>query len=118
MLGLMRAVFRILICLVISCSIALAAVPAQIPIPQMEKAGCCAKMKTEAATDGCARPAPKSDQGKQCCAGCVFCLAILSSSATPFVYPPTGEESFAAFTTREIVRPHRPQVPPPRSTVA
>ncbi|MFZ1218576.1 MAG: hypothetical protein WAO00_04745 [Chthoniobacterales bacterium] len=114
----MRAVFRVFVTLLLSGSIALAVVPVQTPVSQTKKTSCCAKAMTEKATDGCARHAPKSDQEKQCCAGCVFCLAILTSSATPFVYPSTGEESFVAFAARELVRPHRPQVPPPRLPVA
>jgi hypothetical protein len=114
----MRAALQALAALAISCSIALAAIPAQTPVPQTKKASCCAMMKAEAANDDCSQHAPKSDQDKQCCAGCVFCLAILSSSSAPFVYPPTGEESFALFTGRELDRPHRPLVPPPRLTIA
>ncbi|MCA1660016.1 MAG: hypothetical protein LC642_05700 [Verrucomicrobiaceae bacterium] len=72
-------------------------------------------MKADVAADGCARHVPKSDQEKQCCNGCVICLATLASVATPFVYPPTGEESFAAFVSREHDRSHRPPVPPPRA---
>ncbi|HKP01813.1 MAG TPA: hypothetical protein VJU77_00495 [Chthoniobacterales bacterium] len=114
----MRTALRFLVYALTSCSIAFAVTPAQSPLPQTEKTGCCAKVKTERVTDGCPRHEPKSDQEKQCCGGCVFCLAILSAPATPFVYPPTGEESFAAFAARELVRPHRPQVPPPRLPVA
>jgi polyferredoxin len=114
----MRAAFHIVVSLLLSGSIALAVVPPQTPVPQTRKTSCCAKAKTEKRTDGCARHSPKSDQEKQCCGGCVVCLAVIPASATPFVYPPTGEESFAAFAARELVRPHRPQVPPPRFLVA
>jgi hypothetical protein len=114
----MRAALRVFVTLLLSGSIALAVVPAQTPVSHTKKTSCCAKMKTEAATDDCARHAPKSDPEKQCCAGCVFCLAILMASPTPFVYPSTGEESFAAFAAHELIRPHRPQVPPPRLPVA
>jgi hypothetical protein len=81
----------------------------------MEKAGCCAKMKTEQAANDCGQHAPNPTQDKQCCSGCVFCLAILLSTKTPFVYPPTGEESFATLAIREHVRSYRPSVPPPRA---
>src|SRR4051812_38215880 len=114
----MRAAFRVFATLLLSGSIAFAVVPSQTAISHSVKTSCCAKAQTEKATDGCARHAPKSDQEKQCCAGCLFCLAVLSGSAAPFVYPPTGEESFAAFAARGLARPHRPRVPPPRSTVA
>jgi hypothetical protein len=113
----MRATLRFLVCGLIF-SIALAIMPAQSALLPIEKTSCCAKMKTEAPTHGCAGHAPKPEQEKQCCAGCVFCLAILLPSPTPFVYPSTGEESFAAFIAGELNRPHRPQVPPPRFTVA
>ena len=114
----MRTALQVFVSLLLSGSIAFAVIPAQSPLPQNKKTSCCAKAKTERVTDGCPRHEPKSDTEKQCCGGCVFCLAILSAPATPFVYPPTGEESFAAFAARELVRPHRPQVPPPRLQVA
>lgn len=114
----MRAALRVFVFFLLSGSVALAVLPAQLPVSPTKKTSCCAKAKTEKATDGCAQHTPKSDEEKQCCAGCVFCLAILLPSPTPFVYPPTGEESFAAFIAAELNRPHRPQVPPPRSTVA
>jgi hypothetical protein len=110
----MRAALRFLICLLVSCSIAFAAIPVQVPVPQIEKASCCAKMKGEAATDGCDRHAPKSNEDKQCCSLCAFCVAILATTA-PFVYAPTGEQFFAAFLNREQIRSHRPPVPPPRA---
>jgi hypothetical protein len=113
----MRTILRLLICLVISSSIAFAVVPAQAPVRQIEKANCCAKAKAETATDGCNHH-ENSDPDKQACPGCVFCLAAVLSAKTPFVYPPTGEESFATFTARELVRSQRPHVPPPRLFVA
>ena len=90
-------------------------VPAQAVVPQGVKAGCCAKMKMDAQANDCGHHAPKSNQEKECCAACVPCMAILSSATKPFVYPPTGEESFAALSIREHVRSHRPPVPPPRA---
>jgi len=110
----MRAALRFLFCLVTSASIAVAMVPAQAVVPQMVRAGCCAKMKMDAPANDCGHHAPKSNQEKECCAGCVFCLAILVRTI-PLVYPPTGEESFATFAVREHVRSHRPPVPPPRA---
>jgi|GEM_PF-1518602 len=115
----MQAVFRLLICLLVSGSLALAVVPAQALIPHIEKASCCAKAeKTEAAIDDCAKHAPLSDQETQCCDACAFGFALFLTPAAPFVYPPLGEESFAAFTARELVRSHRPHVPPPRDTIS
>ena len=101
-------------CLAIFCSLGLAAMPTRVEAEQV-KSGCCAKMKKEAETKDCGQHAPKSNEDKQCCSLCVFCLATLASMATPFVYPPTGEESFAAFISREHARSHRPPVPPPRA---
>jgi hypothetical protein len=114
----MRAALRVFFSLLLSGSIALAVVPAQTPVSPTKKTSCCAKAKTAKATEGCARQNPKSNEEKQCCAGCVFCLAILLPSPTPFVYPPMGEESFAAFIAGELNRPRRPQVPPPRLSLA
>jgi hypothetical protein len=95
---------------------AFAALPVRTVASESEKVSCCARMMTaDPAADGCARHAPKSDQEKQCCNSCVFCLATILATATPFVYPSTGEESFAAFIAREHVRSHRPPVPPPRA---
>ena len=112
---LMRAVLRLLVCLVTSASIAVAVIPTQASVPQVMKAGCCAKMKAGGQENDCGHHAPKSGQDKQCCSGCLFCLAMLLSATTAFVYPPTGEESFATLAIREHVRSHRPPVPPPRA---
>ena len=109
----MRGALRLLVCLLASASIAVAVVPTHVAVPQM-KAGCCAKMKMDTPANDCGRHAPKSNQEKECCAGCVFCLAILVKTV-PLVYPPTGEESFANVAIREQVRSHRPPVPPPRA---
>ena len=35
--------------------------------------------------------------------------------ATPFVYPPVGDETFAAYISSEHSRSQRPPVPPPRA---
>jgi hypothetical protein len=110
----MRAL-RILVCLVTSASIVVAMVPAQAAVSQTGRAGCCAKMKMDAQAKDCGHHAPKSEQEKECCAACVPCVAIIPSATRPFVYPSTGEESFAALSIREHVRSHRPPVPPPRA---
>jgi hypothetical protein len=109
-----RTALRLLMCLAIFCSLGLAAMPTRVAAAQV-KTGCCAKMKKEAEAKDCGQHAPKSNEDKQCCSLCVFCLATLASMVTPFVYPLTGEESFAAFISREHARSHRPPVPPPRA---
>jgi hypothetical protein len=90
----------------------------QAAAPKIEKTKCCAKTNAKTTADDCAQHAPKSDQEKQCCAACVICVAVLPTSAMEFVYPPTGDQSFARFLVRELIRSDRPQVPPPRSSVA
>ncbi|PYI94189.1 MAG: hypothetical protein DME97_01600 [Verrucomicrobia bacterium] len=114
----MRATWlRFLLCLLISCSIAVAAVPsrASAPVPQAEKTSCCAKTKPESTTRDCDRHAPKPDPDKQCCALCTFGLALFAGFTTPFVYPPVGDETFAAYISSEHSRSQRPPVPPPRA---
>src|SRR5216110_2221971 len=111
----MRAVMRLLVFLVTSASIAVAVIPAQAAVPLVLKAGCCAKMKMGVQDNDCGHHSPKSDQDKQCCSGCVFCLAVLLPAPTRFVYPPIGEESFATLSVRDHIRSHRPPVPPPRA---
>jgi hypothetical protein len=111
----MRTTLRLLVCLVTSVSIAVAAIPAQAALPQAVQAGCCAMMKLDAPANDCGHHAPKSTQDKQCCSGCMFCLAVLGSATKSFVYPPTGEESFAALSIHERIRSDRPPVPPPRA---
>jgi len=108
-----RTALRLLMCLAIFCSLGLAAIPTRVAAEQV-KSGCCAMMKKEAEAKDCGQHAPESNEDKQCCSLSVFCLATLTSRGTPFVYPPTGEESFAAFVSREHLRSHRPPVPPPR----
>jgi hypothetical protein len=106
----LRLVFSFAICV----SIPLAILPAQSAIPQIKKADCCAKAKAATPANNCDQHAPKSEPDKQCCAACIYGLGLFLSTATPFVYPPTGEESFATLSVREQVRSHRPPVPPPR----
>jgi hypothetical protein len=112
---LMRGTFRFLLCLLLSCSIAFAAIPRPPLVSEFQKADCCAMMKPESVTHDCDRPAPKSDQDKQCCALCAFGLALVAAIATPFVYPPVGDETFAAYVSSERSRSQRPPVPPPRA---
>jgi hypothetical protein len=111
----MQAVLRFLVCLAISCSIGLGAVPLQINLPRAENAGCCAAMKAHANTHECERHTPKSEDDKQCCAACALGCAVLVTAGTPFIYPSTGEERFAVFIAFERLRSDRPPVPPPRA---
>jgi hypothetical protein len=111
----MRATFRFLLCLLLSCAIGFAAIPRQPVVPELQKTDCCAKMKTESLGHECDRHAPKPDPDKQCCAACALGLAAIVSAATPFVYPPVGDETFAAFISSEHSRSQRPPVPPPRA---
>jgi len=111
----MRGVFRLLIYLVISGSIAFAANPLQSAGTTAVKTGCCAMMKIDAQQNTCKHHGPASDPDKQCCSGCVFCLTMALAATTQLLYPPTGGESFSTFSVRENIRPHRPLVPPPRA---
>jgi hypothetical protein len=111
----MRVTLRFLLCLLLSCSIAFAAIPRQAPVPEIEKTSCFAKMKTASATHDCDRQAPNSDQDKQCCPLCALGCALFATFATPFVYPPVGDETFAAYISSEPSRSQRPPVPPPRA---
>ena len=115
MILLMRTALRFLLAVITSASIAAAVVPAQAVVPQVVKPGCCAKVKMDEPANDCGHHAPKSNQEKECCAVCVLGLALFLSPATPFVYPPTGDESFATLAFREQVRSDRPPVPPPRA---
>lgn len=108
----MRIAARLLFCLAISWSLALAAMPARAAARQL-KAGCCAKMAKDAAANDCGQHAPKSNDEKQCCSMCAFCVALLPAT-TPFVYSPSGKESFPEVSAGEHVRSDRPPVPPPR----
>ena len=113
-----RAILHFVVSSVLCSSLLFAVVRAQAAAPKIEKTKCCAKMNAKAGTDDCARHAPKSDQEKQCCAACVIGPAVLPASAIRFGYPPTGDQLFARFVVRELVRSDRPQVPPPRFSVA
>src|SRR5205814_8681693 len=108
----LRLVFSVALCV----SMPLAILPAQTAVPQVEEASCCATMKSTASANDCDQHAPKSEQDKQCCAACIYGLGLFVSTAPPFVYPPTGDESFATLSIREHVRSHRPPVPPPRQS--
>lgn len=110
----MQAALRFLICLVVSGSIALAGVPAQMPPPPVEKTDCCAALKAKSATSDCDHHKPKPASDKQCCVFCASCVAGVLGAATAFVYPPIGDETFAAYISSEHTRSQRPPVPPPR----
>ena len=109
----MRTALSFLLSLAICGSLALAAVPAQAAVPQV-KAGCCASMKMDPQVNDCDQHAPKPTEDQQCCSMCAFSLALLPA-ATTFIYPPTGQESFANLSISERVRSDRPPVPPPRA---
>jgi hypothetical protein len=111
----MRTVSRFLFCLFLSASIGLAAIPRPAaPSVQIEKKSCCAKMKTAPKARDCEQHAPKSDDDKQCCALCASGLALFAAVTAPFVYPPLGDETFAAYISSEHDRSQEPPVPPPR----
>jgi len=112
----MRAALRVLLCLSLCGSLAVAALPRQPLVPEIQKTDCCAKMKAEAAAHDCDHhPAPKPDPEKQCCAACAFGLAGILAGSTPFVYPAAGDENFADYLLSERTRAQRPPVPPPRA---
>jgi len=112
---LMRGPFRFLLCLLLSCSISFAVIPRQPLVSEFQKVDYCAKMKAQSASHDCERHAPKPEPDKQCCAACAFGLAAVIAAATPFVYPPVGDETFAAYISSEHSRSQRPPVPPPRA---
>jgi hypothetical protein len=100
--------------LILCGSLAFAAIPRQPLVPEIQKTDCCAKMKAQSENHECDRHPPKPDPDQQCCAACAFGLAGVLASATPFVYPPLGDENFAAYILSECSRSRRPPVPPPR----
>ena len=109
-------VFGFLIWIVIAASLPFASLPAQIRvIPETNKTDCCARMKMQSYDHDCERHAPKPESDKQCCALCVMGCAVLATAAAPFVYPPVGDETFAAYISSEHSRSQRPPVPPPRA---
>jgi hypothetical protein len=112
----MRGIFRLLLCSSLSASLAFAAIPRQpLLVPEVEKNDCCAKMKTVPGNHECERHAPKPDPDQQCCAACASCFATVGATATSFIYPPVGDETFAAYISSEHTRSQRPPVPPPRA---
>jgi hypothetical protein len=111
----MRTLLRVLLCLAISSSIATAVMPARTAVAQPAKTSCCAKAKKDALAKDCEHQAPKSEQDKQCCVACPLCVALFLTRATPFVYPTSGEESFATVFERAQALSYRPPVPPPRA---
>jgi Protein of unknown function (DUF2946) len=108
------SIFRFLACLTIA-SIVSATIPAQTPPSDPEQRDCCATMKAKSARHDCEHDSPRPEPDKQCCAFCSLGLAVIVSSAAPFVYPSVGDETFAAYLASEHQRSHRPPVPPPRA---
>jgi hypothetical protein len=111
----MRGTIRLLLSLLLTNSLAFAALPRQPLVPEPNKTDCCAKVKAESAGHDCERHAPKPDPDKQCCAVCALCLSGLLPAATAFVYPAIGDETFATYISSEQTRSQRPPVPPPRT---
>jgi hypothetical protein len=112
----MRAALRVLLSLSLSGSLAVAALPRQPLVPEIQKTDCCAKMKAESSGHDCDHhPAPKPDPDQQCCAACAFGLAGVLATGSPFVYPATGDENFAAYVLSKRTRSQQPPVPPPRA---
>ena len=110
------SVLRFLIWIVVASALPFVSAPAQIRvIPETDQADCCARMKMQSSDHECERHAPKPEPDKQCCAFCAMGCAILATSAAPFVYPPMGDETFAAYISSEHSRSQRPPVPPPRA---
>ena len=111
----MRGIFRVLLCLLLCGSLAFAAIPRQPLVPEIQKTDCCAKMKADAAKHDCDHQTPKPEADQQCCAACAFGLAGILTNATSFIYPPVGDQNFAAYILSEHFRSQRPPVPPPRA---
>ena len=110
----MKSVLRALVCLAIGSSIAFAALPGQMmPRVEVAKADCCAKMKAH--TGDCEQHKPQPDREKECCAACSFGLAAVVPASGLFIYPPTGDETYAVYISSGHFLPHRPPVPPPRA---
>jgi hypothetical protein len=110
----MRGTLPVLFSLLLCASLAFAATPHQPLLPKIEKTDCCAKMKVDPAKHECDHQPPRPDPDQQCCAACALGLAVILATATPFVYPPVGDENFAAYLLSEQTRSQRPPVPPPR----
>src|SRR6478609_3871687 len=104
----MRGMFRFLLCSFLSASLAFGAIPRQpLSVPEVQKDDCCAKMKASSGSHECERHGPKPDPDQQCCAACASCLATVAAVATPFIYPPVGDETFAAYVSSERHRSQR-----------
>ena len=114
--GVIRGAIRSLIFLVLTCALTVMAAPRKPFALETVKTDCCALTAAAAASSHeCEHQLPKPDPDQDCCASCPFGLAILATANTPFVYPPTGNETFAAYISSGQVLPHRPPVPPPRA---
>jgi hypothetical protein len=111
-----RTALRFLTWVAIASALSVAALPAKpLPPPPVEKTDYCAVMKSKSAMPDCDHHKPKPAPDKQCCVFCASCVAGILAAATPFVYPPIGDETFAAYISSEQTRSQRPPVPPPRT---
>ncbi len=111
----MQVIARLLLSFVSALALSLTL----IPIPSTSAAGeanCCLMMKMNAGTgdSSCEHDSLPQSNDDRCCAGCVFCAALIAPSATSFIYAPSGDESFATFSITHASRRERPPVPPPR----
>ncbi len=116
----MRAVFRLLAATLLCAALTMLVAPMRAQKISPAKSDCCAHMQAkEMKVHGCAgQHAPSKERDQSCCQACALGLTMFFVAPPSFVYAQTGEENFRILSTHGDAMPHRPPVPPPRTSLS
>ncbi len=117
----MRAVFRFLAVTLLCAALTMLVAPMRAQKISSANSDCCAHMTAqEMVAHKCAGGdhAPSRERDQSCCQACALGLTFLFVAPPSFVYAQTGEENFRTLSTHGDAMPHRPPVPPPRTSLS
>ncbi|MGZ4982995.1 MAG: hypothetical protein ACXWAV_06475 [Chthoniobacterales bacterium] len=116
-----RAIFRSLAVMLLCASLTALVAPMRAQPVAHAKSDCCAHMDMKAMAGhdcGGDHQTPSKERDTSCCQACALGLAMLFVAPPSFVYAQTGEENFLTLSTHGDAMPHRPPVPPPRTSLS
>jgi hypothetical protein len=113
----MRVVFRFFAVTLLCAALATFVAPRRMQATPKAEMNCCAHMQMNAGSPACPHQAPAKERDQSsCCQLCSLGLALLFVKPPSFVYAQTGEEEFLVLSAHTDAMPHRPPVPPPRTS--
>jgi hypothetical protein len=114
----MRAVLRFLATTLLCAALTALIAPQRMQAAETHEPSCCAHRQMDQAAQGCSHHAPTKERDQSCCQACALGLTLLFIAPSSFVYAQTGEETFLTLSARSDALPHRPPVPPPRTSLS